>query len=66
MRFMLPGCLVSGAIPWKENGKMKKDLETVTPFLLLLKWKLKAFLEAGTDKTKAELVEACREFVDTN
>ena len=45
---------------------MEKDLETTTPFLLILKWKLKAFLEAGSKETKAELVQACRNFIDTN
>ena len=45
---------------------MEKDLETTTPFLLLLKWRLKAFLETGTKEAKAELVAACRDFIDTN
>ena len=45
---------------------MEKDLETITPFLVILKWKFKAFLETGTAKAKAELVQACRDFVDTN
>ena len=43
------------------------DLETKllakVPFLLLLRWKLNAYLETGANKDLQRLKEACKDFI---